>query len=753
MLRIMQTLLLIMTLLTVNSCSSSPKENIHLVVNGTSKYQIVLPDEATKNETRAADVLQEHIKRISGAVLPVIREAAYQAQPAIFIGRTEHVAKYNAGKLKNEGFLLASDAQHVYILGGSGKGILYGVYTLLEDHFECRKYANVPTTIPASKNLDLPAQLNDRQEPDFIYRETYYPAAFDNEYLEWHKLHRFEDLWGVWGHSFFRIVPPKTYFATHPEYYSLINGKRQATQLCLSNEGVYKIMADYFRKAIADNPDALYWSIGAEDGPGFCTCDQCNKVNAEEGGPTGSLIRFINRVAAAFPEQQFTTLAYTYTANPPKKTKPASNVFIMLSSIDAYRQEPLSTIASAAGFRNNLDAWGVLTNNLFIWDYTTQFTNYLAPFPDYDNLQANMQYFAAHKVRGVFSQGSADTYSDMDAYNSYLQAKLLWNPGLSKEAVTNDFMNGYYGKAGPFIRQYLQALTTTLHNTKARLDIYGNPVNNYKDYLSAQAIDQYSALLDKAEKAVEGNAVLTERVYQARLPLEYTVLQQSRFLGTEKYGYLQPEGDGYVVNPRWPERVNKFVALSKKAGVKELAEGGKGPDAYQQEWAALFAQKWVNSLAFKAKVTLVNSWSDEYPARKEQTLTDGLQGGSDFSINWLFIYGKDLIATIDLGQTKTVNNVQMNFLQDARHYIFSPSEIIIETSVDGVSFSPAGRQQPKPVAEEDYTAAINTFRFKIPAVNARYVRVTGRCLTTVPDWRGAPPAKKPSLCCDEVYVQ
>lgn len=752
MFRMMHTLLLIMTLLTYNSCQS-PRGNITLVSNGSSRYVIVLPDEATKHETKAASLLQTYIKRISGASLNIIQEKTYKEQAAIFIGNTEHVEQFRSGKLKGESFFIATDNQHLYIRGGTGKGILYGVYTLLENYFGCRKYAATAVTIPASKNLRLPQQLMDKQEPVFVYRETYYPPAFDDEYLEWHKLHRLEDLWGVWGHSFFKILPPKTYFAAHPEYYALVNGKRQATQLCLSNEGVFNAMVEYFRKAIANNPDALYWSIAAEDGGGFCTCDQCSKANTEEGGPQGSLIRFVNRVAAVFPDQQFSTLAYQYTAHPPLKTKPAANVYIMLSSIDAYRQEPLSTAASAAAFRKDLEGWGAITDHIFLWDYTTQFTNYLAPFPDYNNLQPNLQYLSAHKVSGVFSQGSGDTYSDMAAYNSYLQAKLLWNPSLTTEAISNDFLNGYYGKAGPFIGQYLQALVTTMHNTKTQLDIYGNPVNNYKNYLSPAAIDQYSSLLDKAEQAAAGNNDLLTKVYNARLPLEYTVLQQSRFFGTEKFGYLLPDRNGYVVNPRWPERVRKFVAQCKQAGVKELSEGGGDADAYQQEWDTIFARKWVNSLAFGAKVSLLHPWSDEYPAKRERTLTDGLQGDKDFSINWLFIYGKDLVATIDLGEEKIITQVQMNFLQDARHYIFNPSDILIETSADGINFKPAGQQQPTPIAEEDYTVAVRNFRFRLAAVHARFVRVTGRCLQEVPAWRGAPAGKKAAVCCDEVFIQ
>ncbi|WP_177230259.1 DUF4838 domain-containing protein [Chitinophaga sp. CF118] len=748
----MHTLLLFMTLLTYNGCKS-PQGDIEIIANGVTTYVIVLPEAASRNEKRAATILQDYLKRISGVSLNIITETAYTMQPAIFIGNTGHSEKFNTGKLKNESFFIASDYKYLYIKGGGGKGVIYGVYTLLEDYFGCRKYADIPTSLPVDKNIHIAKQLMDKQEPALVYRETYYPNAFDNEYLEWHKLHRFEDLWGLWGHSFFKLVPPKTYFASHPEYYSLVNGKREATQLCLSNEDVFNITVDYFRKAIADNPDALYWSIAAEDGSSFCTCDKCSKANAEEGSPSGSLIRFVNRVAAQFPSQQFTTLAYLHTSKPPQQTKPTSNVYIMLSSIDVYRQGPISSTPSAAAFRKNLKGWGAITDNIFLWDYTTQFTNYLAPFPDYNNLQPNLQYLIGNKVKGVFSQGSAETYSDMAPFNSYIQAKLLWNPALKYEDLTIDFLNGYYGKAGTFIGQYMQALTTNLHNTKTQLDIYGNPVNNFINYLSAEAIDQYSTLLDKAEKAAEGNSRFLSRVYAARLPLEYTVLQQSRFFGTEKYGYLLPGNSSaeYIVNPRWPERVKKFIAQCKEAGVKELAEGGPSLDAYQQGWETTFARKWINSLSFRAPVVLANPYSEEYPAKKERTLTDGLQGDNDFSINWLFIYGKDLVATIDIGKVQTVKEVRMNFLQDPRHYIFNPSDIIIETSKDGITFTPAGKQVI-PVSEEDYAVKINNFHFQLLSVSTRFIRVTGRCLQNIPAWRVANPGKKPSVCCDEVFV-
>ncbi|MFY0255043.1 DUF4838 domain-containing protein [Chitinophaga sp. 30R24] len=741
----MNSFLLMLTTWLYAGCHTQTEE-LPLVQQGRSAYVIVVPTNATKAETKAATLFQDYVQRISGAKLSVLPENQYKEQPAVFIGNTAHST--GPEKIKDEGFFIGSNSKQLFVRGGSGQGPVYGVYYLLQTYMGCRKDADVPAVVPTTRDIRIPENIADLQEPTFLYRESYYPASADAEYLTWHGLHRFEDLWGLWGHSFFKILPPTTWFNTHPEYYSLVNGKRQPLQLCLSNENVYTLTVAWLKKAIAANPDAMYWSISQEDGPGACTCELCSKADAEEGGPQGSLIRFVNQVASQFPDQRFTTLAYGYTAKAPLKTKPAPNVYVMLSTIDAFRQAPLANAPSAASFRKNLAGWEATTGNLFIWDYTTQFTNYLTPFPDYNNLQPNLQYFAAHHVKGVFSQGSGSTYSDMAAYNSYVQAALLWHPDADLKKINNDFLNGYYGPAAPYIAQYLEALHQGVNSTHATLDIYGNPVYSARDYLSPSLIDQYSTLLDKAVSAAGNNNILLQRVYHTRLFLEYVVLQQSRFYGTDKYGYLEADGS---VKTQWPQRVSRFVQQCKDAGVQELSEGGLSPNAYAQEWQTLFARKWINSLALHAPVTLVNPYTPEYTPKQAATLTDGLSGSKDFSYNWLFTYGKDMIATIDMGSGKTVHHISMNFLQDARHYIFTPIQVSVATSEDGKTFTPAGIKDI-PVAGEDYQVQIQQEVFTLPGTTARYVRVIAKCPATLPAWRQV-AGKLPALCCDEVMVE
>lgn len=754
-LRVIRTgILLIMLIATQTACRVTA-DPLVLVSDGRPVAVLVLSSDAVPLEKEAAAILNTYVRKMSGVSLPEITADAYQEGPAVWIGRAAE-GRMSGSVPGAEGYQLTVSDQSLFIRGGSGRGLLYGVYTLLETYFGCRKYDQRPAFVPKRTTLELPGNLQDAYTPVFEYRESFYPASMDQEYLDWHKLHRFEDRWGVWGHSAFKMVPPGTYFSAHPEYFALVNGQRQASQLCMSHPDVLKLTVNWLKEAIAENTDAVYWSVAPMDGGGFCTCDQCSRTDREEGGHQGSLVRFVNKVADQFPDKKITTLAYTYTADPPGKTKPAANVYMMLSSIDAQRHQPLEQALGADAFRKQLAGWGALTANLMVWDYTVQFTNYLAPFPVTAFLQPNLRYMQEKGVKGVFEQGSGYTYGDMAELNSYLLAKALWKPQEEMTAIREDFLTGYYGKAAPAISAYLNALEHAVSETGAVLDIYGNPVNNRKDYLSPGRIDQYSQLLDKAEAAAEGDTLLTARVNRVRFGTEYTVLQQSRLFGRDQYGYLAPdedEGGVYRVKSNWPERVNRFVKVLERSGVTEMAEAGVTPEQYRKEWEELFSRGWIPALSVDRPVRLEHAFMEDYPAKGEATLTDGIPGTSDYSYNWLLFEGTDLVATIDLGRVQPVQSVQINYLDDPRHYMFSPVQVRAEMSADGRTFTEITVVRPAP-SEDQPEALIKAVTLAgSTASQGRYVRVTAVCPSAFPPWFTGNPARKPVIAFDEITVR
>lgn len=746
-------LLLIYTILLSTSCNWA--NDFPVIVNGQTNYAIVTPVEATKNEIKAAQVLQHYIQLSTGVTLPITKENAWKNKPAFFIGKTEKAVKFNPSAISGEGFLLASDDKDIVIYGKSGKGALYGVYEFLEVYFEAQKLDDSPGKIKEFKTVELPIRLRHEYNPPMVYRQAYYPFSNDAEYLDWHKLHQFEDLWGIWGHSYFKLINPKQYFKSNPEYFSLINGQRQAIQICPSNEDVLNIAITQLKEKIADNPDAMYWSISAEDELTYCTCKTCNKINAEEGSATGAHLRFVNKIAKQFPAQTFTTLAYTFTSKAPLKTKPEKNVYVMLSTIDAYRNNTLATESSAASFRKDLEAWEKLTHNLFVWDYTTQFTNYLAPFPDIFTLGENIKYFAAHHIKGVFSQGSGDTYSDFAEVKSYLIAKLLWNPELDARELLEAYCKKYYRGAGKFVMEYIALLNNEAKKTNRKIDIYGNPINEYNTYLTPLLIEQYSSLFDQAEGAVEEYEVHFKKIQRLRLSLEYTVLQQARFYGKEKQGYMIQDEEtlNYVVIGAYPKRVKKFVDQAKRFGVAELSEGGLNPDDYLKEWNVIFERGWKHNYASEAKVTLHTQPSSDYFAKKERTLIDEVFGEKDFSYNWLCFYDTDFSATIDMETSKEISVISLNFLDDPRHFIFMPTSVEITYSLDGKTYFKAQSElvPTNTFDEEHFDVRIPKYVFKIKPQQVRFIKVMAKNNTQLPAWRFR-TNKKPTIACDEVLI-
>jgi hypothetical protein len=249
--------------------------------NQPSSYRIVIPSAPTPNELKASQVLQDYLLQISGVALPIIRADKSKSDYEIVLGQNDRLDELSIGinlnDLKQDGFLIKTDNKRLIIAGGNKKGTLYGVYTFLEKYLGCRMYSSKVKIIPEQKRIEL-GKINDLQVPVIEYRTMSYKVSWDAEYVDWHKLSHDENGgrpdWGLWVHTFNRLVPPETYFKEHPEYYSEIDGKRIPTQLCLTNNEVLEITIQNLRKEIARNPEAKYWSVSQNDNHNYCQCEK-----------------------------------------------------------------------------------------------------------------------------------------------------------------------------------------------------------------------------------------------------------------------------------------------------------------------------------------------------------------------------------------------------------------------------------------------------------------------------------------------
>lgn len=736
------------------ACSGNA--TIRLTDKGKSPYRIVIPENPTVYERKAALELTSFISRISGASLPVVADTGILAPFEIILGNNRHLKlagiRIGFDELGTDGYVIKEKGDHLAIAGGSEKGTLYGVFALLE-MLGCRYYAPDMLYVPSNSSIVIEDPAT-KEVPCFEYREMLFPAALDSAYLMWHRLDRHRNgEWGMWVHTFDDLLPPQQYFSEHPEYFSEINGQRVPDgQLCLSRPEVLNLVVQNLEKKISANPDPLYWSVSQNDNYLACQCERCRELDRDYGGPSGTMIWFVNQVAEHFPDKVISTLAYQYTRQAPEKIKPAGNVNIMLCTIECNRSLPIAEDPSGKSFVNDLKDWSRLTGNILLWDYVVQFRNYVSPFPNFRVLQPNLQLFEKYGCEMMFQQGSGDHWSDFADLKAYLVAKLLWDPDADAEAVINDFIYGYYGNAAPYIRQYFDMLHDELFRSGKNLWIYGYPFDAVDSYLTPSLLREYENLFSQAEEAVEDRPEILARVKKVRLPLDFAILDISLHNYDDSLSYFSEEEGTWKVRQEMTGRLEDFITRANAQGIERLQEQGTSPGEYGNKVMDFIRKSQEPSLARSHRANLLTPFSPRYDAGGERALTDGLRGTDDYHFNWLGFQGEDMVAIIDLLEITEISRVSADFLQNSAAWIFLPVDVNVLFSTDSVNYSPFGRVVNIFPARWQ-GPVIHPFTIDASApVPARYLKIEARSLKTCPGWHiGA--GEKCWIFTDEVVVQ
>ncbi len=142
----------------------------------------------------------------------------------------------------------------------------------------------------------------------------------------------------------------------------------------------------------------------------------------------------------------------------------------------------------------------------------------------------------------------------------------------------------------------------------------------------------------------------------------------------------------------------------------------------------------------------------KYLAQGSRSLTDGLFGSLDHADGrWLGFEGVDFEAVVDLGKPVAVSLIGARFLQRTGSWIFFPSSVSFETSVDGRTFTPAGSFDVPPARGEE-EPSVREWHSAPAQAEIRYVRVTARNLGTCPPWHPGAGGKA-WLFIDEIVVQ
>ncbi|MEI6851264.1 MAG: DUF4838 domain-containing protein [Bacteroidota bacterium] len=732
-------------LLLFVSAFSLQAQTLRLAENAGSRFQIIAGDDT--GTIAVSKIFSKYFKESTGVELAVWDRAEDLQHSILFYLLTGKDKEWS--QLSGDGFLIETNSTDLCFYALNNRGLEYAVYTFLEKYLDCRCYTKNMLVVPKHQRLDIP-QINLCENPSFQFRVSYNNNAFYEPFRSWQKLdnalrtgnekdwHISGD-WGLWVHTLHTLLPPSEYFATHPEYYALRSGVRNPAQLCLSNPEVLKLVIASLQKKMAEHPTAKYWSVSQMDNFGYCRCDKCRAIDSLEGSPSGSILRFVNQVAAAFPDKIISTLAYQYSRKPPLLTRPASNVNIMLCTIECDRSRPIEADTSAGGFASDIKGWAKITNNILVWDYVVNFSNSLLPFPNFPVLQANLKFFKDNHATMMFEQGFTTENTDLTDLRGYLLAKLMWNVNQNTDSLMNDFLQGYYGAAAPYLRTYINYMVDELRNSKKQLTLY-EPASAHKEgYLSPQMVSQYFMLLDKASAAVGNDSVIQIRLENVRQGLRYAWLEVRQMMPHTPYWIFEQKPDGsYQVNPQTQTMLNELVAHAKKYGPSIFHEMGIPPAEYEKNMQAYF-DRGVSLSGTKVKsITYATPYSPSYAADGPNTLIDGVFGTNNYFALWLGWWGKDVEATLELKETQKVMEVKLNCLDNSQSWILAPSDIIVSFSTDGKEFKQIGEvKNPKAGQKLEkqsvpFTIPLN----KGKGVVAKYIRVFCKNQGKMPKWTG-----------------
>lgn len=446
----------------------------------------------------AAHELQRYLAMAVGAALPV--EEGGAGRGACYVGVE------SGAVLGSVGFDRAAVAVidgGVRLVGENPRSALYAVYDFLRDFLDVRFWGpgEAFEDVPARPALELPGGLARPWSSAFALRDYAYgePGAIDfamknrlntitmvGEYNAAAAVHvrRRGGLIRGPGHIWREFVPGPELLAEHPEYFPMIDGRRQhnGRTACFSNAGARRVFFDKLRAYLRATPDWDIFAFWAEDtaDPFYCGCPECAKRPLAEW-----YIDLVNEAARIvdeeLPSAEFEFIAYHGTRRAPASRPPLyrNGEKMLLDLCLGYTRDIFAPLADrthgsaevedmyrswldylqAVGFRGRT----LLMEYYNLCELPNQGPRGRALLWPLDVIRTDTRRYRADGIDGL---------SDWVCFGRlcwpiplYLWAwlRLYTDPELRIEDLKADFFARYFGSAGAAARGYVEALEAAMH--------------------------------------------------------------------------------------------------------------------------------------------------------------------------------------------------------------------------------------------------------------------------------------------------
>ncbi len=305
----------LLVLITCLALAVGSRADVTLVRDGAPAAVIVIPDSPVQVVEYAAEELQHHVRKASGAELQIVREGDLGDRPdcRVFIGdcAATRAAGINLDALPPEGwviraiggdlFLAGRDRGGYHLYGPIWAGSLWATYELLDEFLGVRWLwpGELGEFVPAAETIAIPdtersgapaflqrslrsaMALAARRMGDEALESDYYRRAQADERVWLRRMQMGNTVEFTYGHAFGDWW--ERFGETHPEYFNLLpNGEREPlghpTQVSMSvaEPGLWEQMVAEWWRRRQDNPNGpVNVNCCENDTAGLCICDRC----------------------------------------------------------------------------------------------------------------------------------------------------------------------------------------------------------------------------------------------------------------------------------------------------------------------------------------------------------------------------------------------------------------------------------------------------------------------------------------------
>ncbi|MGC9320375.1 MAG: DUF4838 domain-containing protein, partial [Armatimonadota bacterium] len=305
--------------------------------------------------------------------------------------------------------------------------------------------------VPRAATVTVP-EIDEAFQPTMAYRRIWSAAhrlheQQTAEYQAWQRRsHMPGHFSGSMGHAYHNVCDPRdqALFEEHPEYFSLIDGRRvQQSQICTTNPEVRARAVQYALDYFAANPDAAMVSLSPNDGYNWCECARCRA----EGSMSDNALMLANHVADALaeriPGKYVAMYAYAPTS-PPPSVEARENVVIWIAT---------AFIRGGMTLPELIQGWSAKCHHIGIRTYYSV-TPWSWEMPQYDphGLADDLRFYHMNKAIGVSAESEDNFGSRGPRY--WLASRLMYDLDQPLEELLADYYDGCWGAAAPAMQQY-----------------------------------------------------------------------------------------------------------------------------------------------------------------------------------------------------------------------------------------------------------------------------------------------------------